>query len=257
MCAKTDDGKEKPDVPVCDIHMHAIPGVDDGSESMEMSLAMLRSAYTQGVRTVFCTSHGGLFFDKEKSNRARKGFDELLERCSAELPDMKLYLGAEVRMIPFCIDETIDALLERTMPTMADTRYVLVEYVNSAMKFSDMEMTLDCLKEQGFIPIIAHMERYYDLVPNIAVAKELHEKGCYIQINVYSLTDGETERSRNRAKELLDAGIVDFIGSDAHRTYHRPPNIRRGIQALYKNYDKDYVDRMVYRNVEELILGDG
>jgi protein-tyrosine phosphatase len=100
------------------------------------------------------------------------------------------------------------------------------------------------------------MERYYDLVPDIAEAKKLHEEGCYIQINAYSLTDGETEKIRNRAKELLDAGIVDFIGSDAHRTYHRPPNISRGIHTLYENYDKDYVDRMVYRNVEELILGE-
>jgi protein-tyrosine phosphatase len=98
------------------------------------------------------------------------------------------------------------------------------------------------------------MERYYDLVPNIAAAKKLHEEGCYIQINAYSLTDGETEKIRKRAKELLDAGIVDFIGSDAHRTYHRPPNISHGIHTLYENYDKDYVDRIVYRNVEELIL---
>jgi protein-tyrosine phosphatase len=141
------------------------------------------------------------------------------------------------------------------VPTMADSECILVEYVNFAMKYSDMKMTLDCLREQGFIPIIAHMERYYALVLDIAAAKALHDDGCYIQINAYSVTDGETEQIRNRAKELLDAGIVDFIGSDAHRTYHRPPNISRGIRTLYENYDKDYVDRMVYKNVEDLILG--
>jgi tyrosine-protein phosphatase YwqE/ADP-ribosylglycohydrolase len=256
MCAKADDGEVEPDVPVCDIHMHAIPGVDDGSESMEMSLAMLRSAYEQGVRTVFCTSHGGVYFDKERSEEPWNRFEELEERCRKEIPDMHLYLGAEVRMLPNFIDDIIEALNDGTMPTMADSEYVLAEYVNHGMSFLQMRMSLARLKKEGYIPIIAHMERYYDLVPNIAVAKELHEDGCYIQINAYSLTDGETEKIRNRAKELLDAGIVDFIGSDAHRTYHRPPNIRRGIQALYKNYDKDYVDRMVYRNVEELILGD-
>jgi tyrosine-protein phosphatase YwqE len=256
MCAKADDGEDELEVPVCDIHMHAIPGVDDGSESMEMSLAMLRSSYIQGVRTVFCTSHGGVYFDKEHSDEAWDRFEKLEERCSKEIPDMHLYLGAEVRMLPQFINEIIKALDAGTLPTMADTEYVLAEYVNQGMTFSQMQMTLGCLKKEGYIPIIAHMERYYDLVPDIAEAKKLHEEGCCIQINAYSLTDGETEKIRNRAKELLDAGIVDFIGSDAHRTYHRPPNISRGIHTLYENYDKDYVDRMVYRNVEELILGE-
>jgi ADP-ribosylglycohydrolase/tyrosine-protein phosphatase YwqE len=256
MCARADEGECRSDVPVCDIHMHVIPGVDDGSESMEMSLAMLRSAYIQGVRTVFCTSHGGVYFDKKHSENAWNGFDELEERCRVEIPDMNLYLGAEVRMLPQYIDEIMKALDAGTMPTMADTEYVLAEYVNQGMTFSQMQMTLERLKKGGYIPIIAHMERYYDLVPDVAAAKKLHDEGCYIQINVYSLTDGETENIRNRAKELLDAGIVDFIGSDAHRTYHRPPNISRGIRTLYENYDKEYVDRMVYRNVEELILGE-
>jgi tyrosine-protein phosphatase YwqE len=255
MCAKADDGEDEVKAPVCDVHMHVIPGVDDGAETMEMSLAMLRSSYIQGVRTVFCTSHGGVYFDKERCNNAWDGFAELEKRCKAEIPDMKLYLGAEVRMLPQYINEIIDALNEGSMPTMADSEYVLAEYVNHGMTFPQMQMTLERLKKEGYIPIIAHMERYYDLVPDIAAAKKLHDEGCYIQINVYSLINGETEKIRNFAKELLDAGIVDFIGSDAHRTYYRPPNISKGIRALYENYDKDYVDRMVYRNVEGLILG--
>jgi ADP-ribosylglycohydrolase/tyrosine-protein phosphatase YwqE len=256
MCAKADDGEDEPEVFVCDIHMHVIPSVDDGSESMEMSLAMLRSAYIQGVRTVLCTSHGGVYFDEEHSDKAWDGFDELEERCQAEIPDMHLYLGAEVRMLPQYIDRIIEALNDGSMPTMADSEYVLAEYVNHGMTFSQMQMTLERLKKEGYIPIIAHMERYFDLVPDIKAAKMLHDSGCYIQINAYSLTDGETGKIRKRAKALLDAGIVDFIGSDAHRTYHRPPNISRGIRALYENYDKEYVDRMVYRNVEDLILGE-
>jgi protein-tyrosine phosphatase len=216
---------------------------------------MLHSSYIQGVRTAFCTSHGGVYFDKNKSDSARKCFEELVERCHTEIPDMNLYLGAEVRMLPQYINEILDALNSGTMPTLADSAYVLAEYVDRGMTFSQMQVTLERLKNEGYIPIIAHMERYCELVPDIASAKKLHDEGCYIQINVYSLTDGETKEFRTCAKELLDAGIVDFIGSDAHRTYYRPPNISRGIRTLYENYDKDYVDRMVYRNVERLILG--
>jgi tyrosine-protein phosphatase YwqE len=256
MCARADKEEAELEIPICDIHMHVLPGVDDGSESMEMSMEMLRSSYMQGVRTVFCTSHGGVYFDKQHSDRARKGFEELETRCAAEIPDMHLYLGAEVRMLPQYIDNIIDALNHGTMPTMADSEYVLAEYANHGMTFSQMQMTLERLKKEGYIPIIAHMERYYDLVPDIAAAKKLHDAGCYIQVNAYSLTSGETEKISSRAKALFDAGLVDFIGSDAHRTYHRPPNIRRGIRTLYENYDRDDVDRIVYRNAAELILGE-
>jgi ADP-ribosylglycohydrolase/tyrosine-protein phosphatase YwqE len=255
LCEKARNEAVGIDVPICDIHVHLIPGVDDGSESIDMSMEMLHSMYLQGVRKVFCTSHGGVFFKKEHTKTAYKGYDELVKRCGKELPNMEVYFGAEVRMLPEYVDRIIEMLNDGTMPTLADSEYVLAEYVNNYMDFEDMESSLDRLLSEGYIPIIAHMERYYNLVPDIEAAKKLHDKGCYIQINAYSVYGESSKAIRKWTDELLEAGIVDFIGSDAHRTYHRPPMLLQGVKELYRRYDKEYIDKMVFGNVEELILG--
>jgi protein-tyrosine phosphatase len=115
-----------------------------------------------------------------------------------------------------------------------------------------MESNLDRLLNEGYIPIIAHMERYYNLVPDIEAAKKLHDRGCYIQINTYSVYGESSNAIRKWTDELLEAGIVDFIGSDAHRTYHHPPMMLQ--EELYRRYGREYIDKMVFGNVEELIL---
>ena len=239
---------------IADIHMHVIPKVDDGSESMEMSMEMLRSSYLQGVRKILCTSHGGVFYDDDREE-AKKYFDELLSRCAAEMPDLQLFLGAEVRMLPTEMGSVMALLDEGLMPTLADTEYVLAEYVDGYfLDYDDILSSIKRLKAAGYIPIVAHVERYYSVIPNIKAAKKLHDLGCYFQINAYSVVEESEKAIRERATELLEAGLVDFIGSDAHRTYHRPPMLIRGVRELYKKYDKEYVDRIVYKNVDELIL---
>lgn len=254
MCAEADNGVNGLEKYIADIHMHVIPKVDDGSESMEMSMEMLRSSYLQGVRRVFCTSHGGVFYDDDRED-ARKYYDELLCRCAAEMPDLKLYFGAEVRMLPSEMDAIIKMLDDGTMPTLADSEYVLAEYVDGYfVTYEDILDSIKRLKEVGYIPIVAHVERYYTVIPDIEAAKKLHDLGCYFQINAYSIMEDADPVIRERVAELLEEGLVDFIGSDAHRTYHRPPMLIRGVKVLYKHYDKEYVDKMVFKNVEDLIL---
>lgn len=240
--------------PIADIHMHVIPKVDDGSESMDMSMEMLRDSYFQGVRKVFCTSHGGVFYADDRED-AKKFYDELLTRCAEELPDLQLFFGAEVRMLPTEMDHVMSMLDDGIMPTLADTEYVLAEYVDGyLLEYEDILNSIQRLIATGYIPIVAHVERYYSVIPNIEAAKKLHDLGCYFQINAYSVVEEAEKAIRERATELLEAGLVDFIGSDAHRTYYRPPMLIRGVKELYKKYDKEYVDRMVYKNVDELIL---
>lgn len=254
MCDRADAGITGLDNHISDLHMHVIPNVDDGSESMEMSMEMLRSSYLQGVRRVFCTPHGGVFC-RDGCKDIERSFEELVGRGAAEMPDMQLYFGAEVRMLPTEMENIISMLDKRIMPTLADSEYVLAEYMNGFLiTYEDIMDSIKKLKESGYIPIVAHVERYYTVIPDIEAARKLHDMGCYFQINAFSIAEESNPAIRKRTEELLEAGIVDFIGSDAHRTNHRPPMLIRGVKELYKKYDKDYVDKMVYRNAEELIL---
>lgn len=255
LCEKADAGIGGLDCEIVDIHMHVIPGVDDGSESMEMSMEMLRSSYLQGTRKIFCTSHGGVYFDENDRVLARQNYEELECRCAAEMPDLELYMGAEVRMIPEYMPEIIEALDSGMMPTMADTEYVLSEFYDEGMSYEQMIHSLELLLNEGYIPIIAHMERYPNLVPNIGAAQRIHDMGCLIQINAYSILEEGSAQTKQWANQLLEAKLVDFIGSDAHKTFHRPPKLIRGIKDMYERLDKEYVDRILYKNVNELILG--
>ena len=78
-----------------DIHMHVIPGVDDGSGSLKESLSLLRLASAQGVTAVITTSHGDAF-DRGYSEHVRNRFDDLVKAAKDEIPSMRLYFGAEI-----------------------------------------------------------------------------------------------------------------------------------------------------------------
>ena len=122
------------------------------------------------------------------------------------------------------------------------------------MSFEDIYNSVKRLKEAGYNPIIAHVERYYHVIPDIEAAKNLHDLGCWFQINAYSVAEESDSDIRERTAGLLQENLVDFIGSDAHRSNHRPPMISTGVQFLYDNYAQDYVDGILYWNVEKMLM---
>ena len=209
-----------------DIHMHIIPGVDDGARSFEMAEAMLRSAAEQGIHTVFATSHGDAFC--EKGELVSKRFEQLKKLVKDKKIPIQLYMGSEV----YCDSEdmhlTLKYLKEGIIPSMNGTKYVLSEFYWPTKE--EMRYCLGELLREGWIPIVAHMERYRCV--DLAFAKELKQMGCKIQINVYSVFEEEKESTKARARMLLDNRLVDFVGSDAHRTDHRPVNVESGIKYL-------------------------
>lgn len=254
MCTRADDGGRKPGEYIADIHMHVIPNIDDGAISMEMSLDMLKSAYLQGVRTVFCTSHGEAFYDYIDRVKAKEKYEKLLYACANEISDMHLLLGAECLIADSSeIKDMIWRLDSGELPTLGGTRNVLIEFENGHTSYKDMSDSIQNLKKAGYMPIVAHVERYDMEIPDIKAAEKLHDLGCYFQINAYSIAEEKNPAIRKRTKELLDKGLVDFIGSDAHGSYYRKPMLSRGVNVLYNSYDREYVNAILFKNVEKML----
>lgn len=107
--------------------------------------------------------------------------------------------------------------------------------------------------EARWKPILAHVERYPNLFDNKSI-QELISLGAKIQINLYSLEEERNTRTKERARYLVKNQLAHFVGSDAHRSNHRPPKYDAGIQFLYKNCDVDYADCISYNNAKKLIL---
>ena len=234
-----------------DIHMHLIPGVDDGAENMEMSLVMMARSMEQGISRIIATPHSEVFHYSKEGGRII--FKRLVDAAAKVCPDMNLYLGCEVYCETGIMDQVLEALDSGRYPTMNGTKYVLMEF----SQWVYPENTVPCvaaLTAEGYTPIIAHMERYPYLRDNMELVNLFRDLGALIQINAYSLFDEMDDSIKNWARQLVQERNVDFLGTDAHRTYHRPPSAEMGLNWLYENVEQEYANAVSWKNAQTVLL---
>lgn len=233
-----------------DIHTHILPAVDDGAKDQNMSLLMLLRAKDQGITCVFTTPHSSAF--DEHPQQTLDAFQNLCGRAAQLLPEIQLYLGCEVYCEADRIPEVLANLRSGKYPTMNGTKYVLMEF----SRWVQPDATVLCVEgmiSAGYIPIIAHVEYYRYLQNNMALVQRFRELGAKIQLNVGSLFDEMDESTKAWAKRLVLERKVDFLGTDAHKTYYRPPSAEMGLKWLYENADRSYADAIGFENAEQLL----
>lgn len=234
---------------MADIHMHIVPGVDDGSRTLEMSKAMLELAGRQGVRAVAATPHSFAFLNQSEPDFVRRRFQALREETAGAV---RLILGCEVRCASSGIRGTLERLRSGELPSMNGTRYVLTEFDPTVRPDAAAAMT-ELLLADGWKPILAHVERYPALFVPGGIDR-LTGRGCLLQINAYSLAE-ETDRGiSSRARRLLAEGRVSFLGSDAHRLEFRPPSVERGLRYVYEHCEKAYADAVAFQNAGKYLF---
>lgn len=237
-----------------DTHMHIIPNADDGSWSIDMSDRMLGMAYLQGVRKIIATPHSYAF--ESNLEQIYKSYQEVKALAENKYRGLQLYLGSEIRFSRSLIGRNLADLKAGLLPSMNGTKYVLTEFSNH-VTWEEAEACADSIVKAGWIPILAHVERYKNLFEKRSgsgkIIEGLMEKGCLCQINVYSVYDEQSEEIKRNAREMIERKQVHFLGSDAHRTNHRPPSIFDGMKYLYANYEKEYIDEIAYKNSGRLL----
>ena len=188
-----------------DVHTHLLPGVDDGSETLERTLEILNEMSELGIRRVFLTPH---VTDEQPDNTPgtlTARFNRLKE---AAIPTgMELCLAAEYMLSSGIKELFADGLL--TFPG----RQVLVETSYLAPPF-DLSGLLYDLSIEGYTPVIAHPERY--LYMTDADYAGLKNKGYKFQLNLFSLCGVYGSRVLEKARLLLNQGFYDYTGSDCH-----------------------------------------
>ena len=194
-----------------DIHCHILPGVDDGARSLSESIAMLDAAQKAGITHVVCTPHmRWADFSPEAIDRA---FESLLPH--AQSAGIELILGYEVNW-----KKLAEVGLE-TAPqwVISGTNLFLLEFNDDSMP-AQWQRLVKALFDMGLQVVVAHPERYRDIQKNIAIAEELKDLGCYLQLSANFCSAGKREAPRKVAEELLRRDMVDYIASDAHRPEH-------------------------------------
>ena len=234
---------------IVDIHMHVLHGIDDGAKNMEESIVMLQQSAAQGVGTIVVTPHSWAI-DSRGIDLVHARFSELKQTASEKQIPIDLHLGCEMLVYPDTVNECIQKLKDGSYPTMASSNYVLTEF-EPYFSQHDMEFCIEKISSAGYLPIIAHAERYEH--STVSGVKALKALGAKIQINAYSIVNEPKANTRETANALLAEKLVDFIGSDAHRLDHRPPVIRDGIDALPARYSKDYICKILIENPREIL----
>lgn len=229
---------------VTDIHTHIIPSVDDGSRSLAESVELIESTVAQGVGVIVATPHSwGI--DNCGFDHMLSRFKDLREAVRARQIPVQLYLGCEMLVFADTIDDCIRKLNDGRYPTLAGSYFVLTEFDPYEIR-NNMEYCLEKIIAAGYVPVIAHAERYRRIT--ISDIRALKDLGAMIQINAYSIANETNVQTRQLANDCLAVQLVDFIGSDAHRLDHRPPMIQEGVAALMQRYTADYAKKVTMMN---------
>lgn len=224
-----------------DIHSHILPGVDDGPSSMDETIQMLRKAADEGIRTIIATPH---YMAGEKNTNVNE-LEDIMMQVQSEAykidKDFKILLGNEL----YYSNSVIEDLKLGKALTLAGSRYILVEFAYSA-DFHTIHRGINDFVCNGYIPIIAHIERYHCMYKKPYKVNELVEMGSYMQMNCDSLIGGflDVEASYNR--KLLKNDLVHFIASDSHNHKTRAPMMQKAIDYLRK--------KTVYSKLEKIAL---
>lgn len=231
---------------IIDIHNHTLYGVDDGPETIEESIEMLQAAKVQGVEAIILTPHyrHGMFpYIKEQ---VESHFTKL--KAEADKIGIKLFLGCEYHMN----GQVAEAFSEGRCHSLADSDYVLTEYKYEA-DYSYIEKQTYHMISYGYIPVIAHAERYNCLTKKPELCEKLSRMGALIQINADSVLGLDGFFKKQCCKKLLKNGWVDIIASDTHDCKERASHMGQCYEHVQKKYDTEYADKLFYKNPKKII----
>lgn len=220
---------------VVDFHSHILPALDDGSRNIQESAEMLRIMERQGIDCLVATPH--FYPDRtvllDFLRERERAYNEI---ASCDLPDRPLLKrGAEVAFFRgIGKSEQLDCLC------IENTELLLLE-----MPFRNWTLQ-DCaeieeIMDKGYIPILAHVERFYSLQRNPSAFQAIMRLPLYIQLNAEAFA---SFRIRRIAFKIIDSGRPILLGSDCHNVKERYPNLPAGRKALQKKYGESFLSDM-------------
>ncbi len=214
-----------------DMHSHLIPGIDDGSQSMDETIAMIAKFKELGYKKIITTPHIMSDFYRNTPEIILGGLAEVREELKRINLDIEIEAAAE-----YYFDETLFHTLESDSFLTFNKNHVLIEFSFSAEPQGHEKLFYD-MRIKGYKPVIAHFERYIYFHGSIEKAQEWREKGMLIQMNINSIFGHYGPGVKKQAEKLIDSGQIDFIATDCHRIDH--------LNLLEQNLSNKYLRKVI------------
>lgn len=231
-----------------DIHLHLLPGIDDGPDSLAEAAAMCRAAAEDGCTALVATPHQRL---GPWWNSDPERLEALRAALSAELGDdgPRVELGAEIRIGPGLL-EAIEATGggaagEAGVTPLAGSRYLLLELSRSRRE-ADPAALIHEVVLAGWRPVLAHPEEITWLELDEIAA--LVARGAALQVTGASLLGDYGGHIQGRARNLLDEGLAHFVASDAHDLTYRPPGLAAAAREIARRWGGDVAELLTVTN---------
>jgi protein-tyrosine phosphatase len=231
-----------------DLHCHLLPGIDDGSKDLAMSLAMARMASADGISTIACTPHilPGIY--NNSGPAIRKAIARLAESIAKAGIPISLVTGADVHI---ACDLAVQLRDDRAL-TINGSRYLLLEPPHHVLP-PRLEDLIFGLQAAGYVPILTHPERlswlegHYDLVGRLVSSSVL------MQITAGSVMGRFGRRPCYWAERMLDEGLCHLLATDAHNTEQRAPRMAEARDVVAQRLGDDEAINLVLRRPQGIL----
>lgn len=235
-----------------DIHTHILPMVDDGAANFEEALDMAIMAVQSGVQALVATPHSNhdVGFVNFESDHLAALYDRLGKMLQEMHIPLRLYRGMEL----WASTDIVDKLSYGKLLTLNRTRYTLVEFAFDEESWW-IEAILKELLSAGYIPIIAHPERYSCVQEAPNHLYEWRKLGALAQMNKESILGRLGRHAAATAELLLKHNLINCLASDAHHAYARTTDMTALNRYIEKNFALGYRDLLMQVNPQAILAG--
>ena len=222
-----------------DIHSHFVYGMDDGAQTMQDMEAMLDAAVADGVGSLIATPHMAPGVQPFNEERFWRHLLEARAYCQIQGYSLQLYGGAEILYTP-ALEHYMSS---HALPTLANSQKVLLEFVPT-ISFAEITAAVDLLERNGYVPILAHMERYKALSGlNIYRLKE--QSSVRYQVNCSAVVDEEGLLKDMQLRKWFQDELIDYVASDSHNCRPCKAGMKNAFTILSKRFGAEYAKRLV------------
>ncbi len=219
-----------------DMHSHLLPGLDDGLQEMEQTIAFGKELQQLGYKKLICTPHilSGVYNNSPQTILPKL---ELVRTAFAEDKlDMQVEAAAE-----YMVDGDLENYISEGLPLLTFGKNLILIEMSYAAPSNNIEQVIFQLRLKGLQPVLAHPERYNYYTSNPAQYERFIDLGCLLQVNILSLLGYYGEAAKHTAQNLLKKNLVSFAGTDMHHDNHlnalKKLASRKNFYKLFENIE--------------------